>query len=334
MNITSKSMTRKPTHAEIAHLLTTLLPPRVNDVPLLYHFPQNASYHFQTAQADQVVLSVTPTGRFYNSVGEDPDKAPRTPPQRPQARRDIQEERPLNNKEEGRIPNTVAFLHRPFELDTSRVRADLMVLASHTSFDENLTVGWNPALAEKLGVDISSGNYLCIQGHKGDPDRKIVLVASVSLLLGPLLQAIETEFGSIDHAQEGLSEEIHVLATMNAFSADEVERVLDEAENQHWVPDAVSAGRHVLYLTGQPRKSGLQAAKERGMTVVCVGHRVAEQWGITYLAAKLREAFPAIHVREIYEDELPMHYTATPESRPIYTSRNPESVDGETTPSE
>lgn len=91
---------------------------------------------------------------------------------------------------------------------------------------------------------------------------------------------------------------------MNAFSADEVDRVLDLAAERNWVPSVQQLGRHVLYLTGEARKSGLQAAKRHGMTVVCVGKRVAEQWGITYMGSQMKAAFPGLEVKEIYEDEM------------------------------
>jgi putative NIF3 family GTP cyclohydrolase 1 type 2 len=280
-----------PTHSEVTRFISSLLPPRADDVSLLYHLPRHGSYNFETAQVEQIVLSVTPSPNVYQYIGN-PDhgaKAGRSNNRSP--------------SEEPQPPHTIAFLHRPFLLDRRLVRKDLLVLASHTSFGENLTIGWNPALAQRLGMVLD--NSLCVEEDDEGDEQKMGIIGEVSAYLGQLLQGIEKEFGAIEHAQEGLSEEIKVVAMMNEFSADEVHRVLDLAQTQEWAPSVENFGRHVLYLTGEPNNSGLAAAKERGMTVVCVGNRSAEQWGISYLATSIRNAYPMLQVKEIYEDEYP-----------------------------
>lgn len=282
-------MPKAPTHAELTRFVSSFLPPKTNDVSLLYHVPRVVSYSFETAPVDHVVLSVTPTTQIYDAIGESKKQRRAACPKRA-------------HSEEPPPPSTVCFLHRPYKLDRHRVRNDALVLASHTSFDEHLTVGWNTALAERIGINVDDS--ICVEGYKGDHERKIGIIGQTCLILGPLLDSIEREFGAIEHAQEGLSEEIRVVAIMNAFSADEVQRVVDMAHNQQWVPSVEQLGRHVLYLTGQPRESGLAEAEKLGMTVVCVGHRVAEQWGIEYLGASIRAAFPTVQVKEIYEDRL------------------------------
>jgi putative NIF3 family GTP cyclohydrolase 1 type 2 len=164
-----------------------------------------------------------------------------------------------------------------------------------------LTVGWNTELAKRLGVNV--GNCLCVQGYKGDPERRIGLVGQVAVRLEDLLARIHREFGgACELAQEGLSDEIHIVAIMNAFNGDEVHRVLEMA--QQIAPE--EDGRHMLYLTGQPRVAGLEAAKALGMSVACVGHRQAEDWGIRYIAAQLRATFPKARVEEVYEEEIPV----------------------------
>lgn len=89
---------------------------------------------------------------------------------------------------------------------------------------------------------------------------------------------------------------------MNAFNADEVYRVLEMARQRGWIQPEGQCGRHVLYLTGQPRESGLAAANEHGMTAICVGHRAAEEWGIRYMASRFKEAFPGMRVEEVFEE--------------------------------
>lgn len=283
-------MPKQPTHAELTRFISSFLPPKSNDVSLLYHVPRAAIYNFETAPVQKVVLSVTPTTRIYEAIG--------------QSRNKNGDGTGRSSSQKQRIPNTVCFLHRPYHLDRRRVRDDALVLASHTSFDENLTVGWNLALAHRLGLHVD--DCLCVQGYKGDDERKMGIIGQTSQILGPLLKGIEEEFGAIEYAQEGLSEEIRVVAIMNAFNPDEVQRVVEMAHGQNWVPSVEQLGRHVLYLTGQERESGLREAKKLGMTVVCVGHRVAEQWGIEFLGARIRAEYPGVQVKEIYEDGLPL----------------------------
>jgi putative NIF3 family GTP cyclohydrolase 1 type 2 len=288
------------THAAIYRFFTSMLPPKANDVAFLYHMPWNQAYDFDTAPAERVVLSLTPTPKVYQAVDDRKDSATSSQSGNGSSGQDTGTG--TTDSQESRPPHTIAFIHRPFSLQRHRVRSDHLILASHTSFDEHLTMGWNPALAQRLGLDMSRS--LCVKGYKGDADRKIGILGHVSLHLGPLLQRIEQELGGIEESQEGGSEEIEVVAMMNAFSSDEVYRVLDMAQEHGWADPTDKSGQHVLYLTGEARASGLAAAKRCGMTVLCVGHRVAEQWGIAYLAGKLREAFPQLQVEEIYEDEL------------------------------
>jgi putative NIF3 family GTP cyclohydrolase 1 type 2 len=289
----SMQIQKKPTHAAVGRFIASLLPVKENDVSRLYHVPRNTLYNPDTAVVEQIVLSITPTPGVYSLIGypiNETNIDPRAP-------------LPITS---ARPPRTVAFLHRPFTLDRRSVRRGTLIFASHTSFDENLTVGWNPALAERLGM--SARESLCVQGYKGDPERKIGIIGQVAASQKALLEQIQSEFGEIEMVQAGLSDEIRVVAIMNAFNDEEVHRVLGMVQEQGWVPDEDSEaqGRHVLYLTGQPRASGLQAAAALGLTVACVGHKTAEEWGIRFLAAGLRMAFPSMHVEEVHEDEIPV----------------------------
>jgi putative NIF3 family GTP cyclohydrolase 1 type 2 len=288
--ILTMSRSKKPTHAAVTRFVETFLPPKENDVQRLYHVPRNPRYDPETAVVDQIVLSVTPTPGVYSLIGYPLDETtvgstapfPRIHP---------------------RPPRTLCFLHRPFTLDRHGVRKGTLVLSSHTSFDEVLTVGWNTALAERLGMHI--GDSLCVQGYKGDAERRIGIIGQITVPLDALLDRIQEEFGASEPAHRGLSEEIHIVAIMNAFNAEEVHRVLEMAQQRGWIaPD--EDGSHMLYLTGQPRVSGLEAAKAAGMSVACVGHRQAEDWGIRYIAAQLRSTYPDLNVEEVYEEEIPV----------------------------
>ena len=278
---TPAAMSRRPTHAAVTQFIAAVLPPKANDVQLMYHTPRHPKYDANTARVDQIVLSVTPTPGLYDIVGYAAWTESKTAIPRPS--------------------RTVCFLHRPFTLERRRVRSGTLVLASHTSFDETLTVGWNVALAGRLGLDVDQA--VCVQGYKGDVERKIGVVGQVSLRRDALEKRITQEFGAVEAIYEGISDGIRVVAIMNAFNLSEVRRVLNMAQERGWIPEGEDSGRQVLYLTGQAREGGLIAAKECGMSVVCVGHRSAEEWGIRYMSAALRTAFPGVRVKELYEEE-------------------------------
>lgn len=285
-------MPNRPTHAVISNFITSILPSKANDVQFLYHVPRHPKYNADSARVDQIVLSVTPTPGVYDFIGHTSSE---------------QDARSSHGAQAPRPPRTLCFLHRPFSLDRRRVRRGTLVLASHTSFDENLTVGWNVALAAQLGMDV--GTSECVQGYKGDPERKIGIVGQTAMTTSAIEKIMREQFGAFEARLVGSEEDqIKVIAIMNAFNADEVYRVLDVAQQRGWISSAEEGGRHVLYLTGQPREMGMAAAKEYGMQVVCVGHRAAEDWGIRYLSQRVRQAFPGIAVKEVYEEEeLPTH---------------------------
>ncbi|KAJ3039835.1 hypothetical protein HDV00_011744 [Rhizophlyctis rosea] len=266
-----------PTAQTITTFLQTFFPSRPRDVPFIYHSPRHPTYTPATARIDRIILSITPTPTVYTSLN-DPSPLP-----------------PL------------LFLHRPFTLDRKRVRRGASVLASHVGFDEVLTTGWNVALADRLGVDV--GKAACLAGYKGDPARRIGLVGAVRGHAQELCDKIREDFSGCEGVfgidLTNSDRPIRVLAIMNAFHPEEVERVLTAAVEKGWIASQ-DDGSDVLYLTGAVREPGLAAAMEKRMAVVCVGHRPCEEWGIKYLASRLREEFNVLKVEEIYEGEEPL----------------------------
>jgi len=132
--------------------------------------------------------------------------------------------------------------------------------------------------------------------------------------------SVEGVFGIDDMSPGDLDQPISVVAIMNAFHAEEVDRVMTAALERGWLQD-VSDGSQILYLTGAVREPGLIAAREKGIKVVCVGHRACEEWGIRYLASRLRAEFPLLKVEEVYEEEPPPppKHRAAPEQKKIAT---------------
>ncbi|KAF2233251.1 hypothetical protein EV356DRAFT_503840 [Viridothelium virens] len=287
-----------PTHTQISSFLSGFLSPTSHDLPFHYHHPLHPLYNPSNNPVRHLVLALHPSITTYHLLSQ---------------------------------PHTAAFLHRPFSLNRRRIRRGNLVLASHTAFDAALTVGYNIHLASHLGLDVERGESRCVQGYKGDAERKIGIVGlldrpeSVVVMLGRVRgefggegelflppvsgrnvvadAKIEAETAVVDQQAQGLSDrQIKVLAIMNAFHAEEVRRVIDVSVEARWTA-AESAGKEILYLTGAARPYGLEAAAAHDMSAFCVGHLACEKWGIRFLADRMREEFPGLDVQEIYEEE-------------------------------
>lgn len=270
---------RYPTHAEFATFVETFLPPLMNitDVQYLYHTPRHPLYNPTQSSFSRAVFSITPTPGVYTALNESHTRS-----------------------------SPVCFLHRPWSLDRRSVRRGSMILASHQSFDSHLTVGWNTILAERLNCKLEDA--ICLQGYKGNPDRKIGLVAQLKkpISMSSLVEQIRQEFAGVGnlHGSNPDDTEIRCLAIMNAFHEEEVERVLAAVHSAGWSED-MSDGRQIMYLTGAAREYGLEAIAKRGMPAFCVGHRACEEWGIRLLAERTRQRWPELEVIEVLEEEEP-----------------------------
>ena len=139
----------------------------------------------------------------------------------------------------------------------------------------------------------------------------ILAASRITTKLGSISDAIKREFGQWDavygvdvESKEDMAQPVSVVAIMNAFHPEEVQRVAEAALSKGWISD-INDGSSIVYLTGQAREPGLLAAQEKNMKVFCVGHRSCEEWGIRYLASELRREFPMVDVCEVYEDEEP-----------------------------
>lgn len=276
-----QTRTGTPTHAQVTAFLQSFFPARQRDVPFLYHTPQSTHYEPIRALVDRIVLSVTPTRGVYELIN-DPT----------------------------RLSPSLCFLHRPFDLDRHAVRPGTLILASHTAFDEVLTVGWNVALAGRLSMDVPQ--CVRVQGYKGDLERRIGIVGRVpEITRDALVNKIRADFGGVGdlYSPDPQPEEsvMGVIAIMNAFGRAEVERVVEITRAQDWITSGKmeeECGRGLLYLTGAPRQPGLEAAQSAGVNVVCVGHQACEEWGIRYLGSMLRARFRGLQVEEVFEEEV------------------------------
>jgi hypothetical protein len=185
-------------------------------------------------------------------------------------------------------------------------------------------------LLDKLGVNVKEANVLV--GYKGDEGRRIGVVAGFGetgkedLDIDDVKGRIIAQFGDLqgegawfgfdgisrkggdDHAplpdeEVKKTSRITSIACMNAFHPAEVDRVAAVAVKAGLVASLEDCSG-LLYLTGAVREEGLEAALQKGMKVVCVGHRLCEVWGIAYLAEKVKETWPEVEVQVVDEEEV------------------------------
>lgn len=164
------------------------------------------------------------------------------------------------------------FLHRPWGLKG----AHLPVLAYHYAFDERLTTGFNPDLAEALAL----GNPQVLGDKEGRPLGMIGDVPPVRL--STFRASVQGLFGGLEGVYGPAEGEVSRACVVGAM-------------RPPLVYEAAERGAQV-YLTGQYRKGAARAVSETGMTVLELGHARSERWGLGVLAALLRAAFPSLKV--------------------------------------
>lgn len=168
------------------------------------------------------------------------------------------------------------FLHRPWPLDEQSLPEHMGIVSSHRGFDERLTLGFNPRLAEALGMTAIS-----VLGKK--EGRPCGMIGTVRM------QSVTGYFHAVRHVFGGY-EEAHTC------EQDCVTRVaVIGAMNKSLVHQASERGASV-YITGEYRQPGRIGVLETGIGVVIVGHRRSEEWGMRALAGVLRERWAGLEV--------------------------------------
>ena len=176
------------------------------------------------------------------------------------------------------------LIHRPFGLWPAALPESVGVLAVHRALDDRHSIGVNPTLAEALDLDPDDeplrrdGNAMGLIGQV----RQRRSVAD-------MLEAIRREFGGIEETWGDVA------------SAPAPAVALAGAMTDAMVRDAAARGAAV-YLTGQLRKPGREAARQTGTLAVAVGQDRAEAWGLRRLSSLLRERWPHL---DIAESDLP-----------------------------
>lgn len=168
------------------------------------------------------------------------------------------------------------FLHRPWKAEEAGIRG-AGVLASHLGFDERLTIGFNPELAEALGV----AGVEVLGRKEGRPLGMVGDFAGGGF--AALVERIAAEMGGVEATEPGSGAPVARVAAVGALT----DALVREAAER-------GAG---AYVTGQMRAPARRAIAETGMAVVAVGHRRSEVWGLHLLARLLRAEWPALHTQ-------------------------------------
>jgi len=168
------------------------------------------------------------------------------------------------------------FLHRPWKLEADHLPPGVGVLAYHLAFDERLTLGYNPRLADALGM-----TEIEVLGRK--EGRPLGMLGTVqSQPLAQMRERCAAIFGGYGETVGAAEQAIQRVAVVGAM-------------NDELVREAVRRGVHV-YLTGQFRVPARPAVAQTGIAVIEVGHRRSEAWGLRALAGVLRERWVTLQV--------------------------------------
>jgi putative NIF3 family GTP cyclohydrolase 1 type 2 len=162
------------------------------------------------------------------------------------------------------------FLHRPWRLAQGAVGDGVGVLWSHLPFDERLTTGLNPRLADALGL----GGVEPFGRKAGRPLGMIGDWAPRGWQEGAA--DVTAVFGGCDAAVGGAA---GVPVTRVAVVGAMTDALVREA----------AARGAALYVTGQLRQPARDAVEETGVAVVAVGHARSEWWGARALAHLVAE---------------------------------------------
>ena len=179
------------------------------------------------------------------------------------------------------------WLHRPWQLDLATLPPDLGVIYNHLPFDEHLTMGFNPRLAAQLRavgpLEPLGFKQATLETGEPLPQRPIgMLFDDDGQTVPEWIRQLETQFGGYDRAEPGRQTTVGRVAVVGAM-------------NDALIREAADRGAG-LYLTGQYRPSAQKAVDETGITVIAVGHRRSEEWGLRALAGVIQDRWPGLAV--------------------------------------
>lgn len=176
------------------------------------------------------------------------------------------------------------WLHRPWQLHPGTLPTDVGVLYHHLPFDECLTTGYNRRLANVFGMEsLEELGYKQTADEPNLPKRPIGMIGNVpERTYDEWLDLIQREYGGYDQAVHGKTRTCERVAVVGAMNA----ALIQEAHER-----GVS-----LYLTGEYRKGAQKAVDETGLSVVAIGHRRTEEWGLRALGQLLNMNYQDIRL--------------------------------------
>lgn len=168
-------------------------------------------------------------------------------------------------------------LHRPWKLEevADPPPVEVGVLAYHLAFDERLGLGFNPWLAEALGLAEPE-----VLGRK--EGRPLGMIGAVGERTAEgVVGGLAERFGGVEETLPGPGV-VGRVAVVGGMTGP-------------LVAEAARRGAG-LYVTGQVRQPALAAVRETGIGVVAVGHRRSEVWGLRRLGRLIGERWPGVRV--------------------------------------
>lgn len=169
-----------------------------------------------------------------------------------------------------------AIFTSTLEVRSGSIAPDVGVVAYHLPFDERLTLGFNPRLADVLGM-----SNIEVLGYKDG--RPIGMIGTVPSQPFVAFQRQCSElFGGYEQTVPALHEPVACIAMVGAMT----DALVHEA----------SARGAEVYVTGQYRHPARGAVAATGIGVIEVGHRRSEAWGLRALAGMLRERWATLTV--------------------------------------
>ncbi len=174
------------------------------------------------------------------------------------------------------------FLHRPFNLDRDTVPQTRGVFYAHLPFDEQMTVGYVPRLAEVLGLRARSP-----MGDRNGRPLGMVGELPRPVTLPEWRRTITDIYGGIEDSWEDGPQQIRKVAIVSSMTPALVQQ---------------AALRGVqAFLTRELRDPARAACKGHTISAHSVGPKRAELWGLRTLAGMMRERW-ALMRTAIFED--------------------------------
>jgi len=107
---------------------------------------------------------------------------------------------------------------------------------------------------------------------------------------------------SINKSDAAGSTRVKALASLNAFTPEIVTRIQDSLVD---LGEGNIQPNEVLCLTGAAREIGIEAAREVGFSILAVGHKRCETWGLRYLERMAKREFEGLEIVVVESEDEP-----------------------------